>query len=297
MGKHAIILGLCLVLAACNAPNEPTDATNAVWEEPAENAAGAGGNVSENTMAGMDNAADNATGDNASGGHPTVLPISANIWCPVIRARTSQARCDDLTEQQANLEKGIAAFNPPREMTMGQATRVYLPIGRVAHEAAVVRAAGGPAGSAATVAVRIGRFMTATLSGSAFDIAPIGDPQRDLGGSSSETWEWDVTPTAGGTQSLRVELETFAQDENGQRTRLALFRSPPISVDVTVTGEQKRKAALEQAGREIGNTTPLMESLTKWLGLLAALLLAAGIVWWRVRNFGRKPKDDDPEPE
>jgi hypothetical protein len=328
--------GLALALAGCtaaeksagesqtSAPDVQTDAGgDAVEAVPGDDTAAAGpdGSIDDIPVGSTDGASDNA-GEGATGNgtdaavgapdpgddrSPAVLPPPPRpgddvarrdqIFCAAIRARTSQARCDALIEQQNSLSAGVAAFNPPREMALGQPTRVTLPIGEAVDRAAVVSSAGGPAGGAQTVAVRIGRYMTATLSGSAFDIKPIGEAQRDLGGSNAETWEWDVTPTGGGRQNLRVQIESFAEDEAGARTRIALFRSNPIDVDVTVTAERKRQDALGQATREITATTPLLEALTKWLGALAALILVAGIVWWRIRNFSRKPKDDDPAPE
>lgn len=103
-------------------------------------------------------------------------------------------------------------------------------------------------------------------------------------------------PTARRPQSLRIEIETFAEYD-GQHTRISLFRSNPIAVDVDATGERAHKDVLERVGREIGTSQTLLGSLSAWLGSLAALILAAGAVWWRLHNFGRKARDDDPKPE
>lgn len=298
-----VAVSLCLVLAGCQARYEAAPVSN-VREDTASEAGEEAENASAEFPGDIENAANATDGEpvtnaskasaGSSGGQPAYRAL---VWCPAIKARTSRGRCDDLTEQQASLEAGVAAFNPPRKMMVGKASRVILPIGAQAERAAVVAAAGGVPGTATTVSVRIGRYMSAKLSGSAFDIKPVGEPLRDLGGSSSETWEWDVTPTDKGTQTLRVEVETFAEDETGGRTRLTLYRSPPIDIDVEVTAQEKRKETYRKVGDEITNTTPILESLTKWLGLFAGLVLAAGVVWWRLRNFGRKPKDDDQKPE
>jgi hypothetical protein len=294
MRMRLILAGLCLLVTACSAP-------------PNEQAAGEAGSGTENAMAEnewSDNAIENASNaidnaanaaDNSSSPGNQTGP-DAMIRCAAFRANMTQARCDDLVQQQRELEAGVAAFNPQRAMTLNKPVRLTLTIGAQAEAADVVRTAGGTPGQAATVGIRIGRYMTATLTGSAFQIVPVGNPQRDLGASSAETWQWDVTPLSRGPQTLQAQIETFAESQ-GERTRVSLFRSDPVSIDVAVTGEQARADAINQASRELETTKPLLDNLAIWLGSLAAVVLAAGIVWWRIRNFGRRPKDDDPEPE
>lgn len=287
MRVRMILAGLCLLVTACSG-------------SPNEQASGDAGAGTENAMAENewpDNAIENASNaaDNSSSPGNETSP-DAMIRCAAFRANMTQARCDDLVQQQRELEAGVAAFNPERAMTLDKPVRLTLTIGAQADAAEVVRAAGGTPGQASTVGIRIGRYMTATLTGSAFNIVPVGDPQRDLGASSAETWQWDVTPLSRGPQTLQAQIETFAESE-GQRTRISLFRSDPVAVDVTVTGEQARADAINQANRELETSKPLLDNLAIWLGSLAALILAAGVVWWRIRNFSRKPKDDNKKPE
>jgi hypothetical protein len=294
MRARLLLIGLCLLAAGCSKAEYRADLSNnagAAEETAAENGTAAAIDNAANASENMSNAG-NGAGPIENGSVSTVQP------CPAIRGiTTTVARCANLTAQKQNLENGVAAFNPPRTMTMGKPTRVILPIGPKAEERDVVIAAGGSPGTAVRVAVKIGEHMTATLTGSAFKIVPVGDPRRDLGLSSSETWEWDVTPTAEGNQTLRVEIETFAEDDQGKRTRIALFRSNPITVDVAVTADEKWRQKNEHAAGWFDAMKPLLESVTAWLVGLGALILAAGVVWWRLRNFGRKPEDDDPKPE
>jgi hypothetical protein len=289
MRARLLWIGLCLFVVGCNQAEYRADMSNNAMEA-AENAASAVDNAVNAASGNMANAVN--VGNAAEDDPQAIKP------CAAIRGvSTTVARCANLTAQKQNLESGVAAFNPPRTMTMGKPTRVILPIGPKAEASDVVTAAGGSPGTTVTVAVKIGEHMTATLTGSAFKIVPIGDPRRDLGLSSSETWEWDVTPTAEGNQTLRVEIETFAEDDQGKRTRIALFRSNPITVDVAVTADQKWRQKNEHAAGWFDAMKPLLESVTAWLVGLGALILAAGVVWWRLRNFGRKAKDDDPKSE
>lgn len=278
MRARILLIGLCILAAGCKQAEYRADGSSNVTEV-VENAA----NVVDGSMANTGNA----------GNWTEYDPLAVKPCDAIKGAPTTVARCASLTEQKQHLEDGVAAFNPPRTMTLGKPTRVILPIGPTAEANEVVTAAGGTPGTAVTAPVQIGEHMTATLTGSAFKIVPVGNPERDLGLTSSETWEWDVTPITDGNQTLRVEVESFAEDEAGKRTRIALFRSDPITVDVAVTADQKWRQKNERAAGWFDAMKPLLESATAWLVGLGALILAAGVVWWRLRNFGRKPKDED----
>lgn len=217
-------------------------------------------------------------------------------WCAAARAAMSAAGCRLLADQRDSLEDGVAAFNPPRQMVRGKATHVVLAIGMESDREEAVRAAGGRSAETQVARVRIGRYMRATLSGSAFTIVPIGNPQRDLGMSGSEQWEWDVTPTQEGSQTLQLRIETFAQDAQGHATRLKLYQSSPISVSVTVTERQERSEAIGTLRGDLEDTTGLLKSLRGWLLALAGVIVAASLVVWRVRGFGKKPEDDKNDP-
>ncbi|WHO39920.1 hypothetical protein PMI04_004825 [Sphingobium sp. AP49] len=285
MGKRIAMVAMMLGLASCSAersaqaPTENTSASvdNMTVEGAAENSA----NAVDNAATGLENAANGA---------------SEEIWCAAARATMSAAECQSLTQQRDSLEQGVAAFNPPRTMMRDEPTRVVLAIGSEAESAETVRAAGGPPSGAQVAPVRIGRYMSATLSGSAFTITPIGEAKRDLGMSGSEQWEWDVTPTREGDQTLQVRVESFAQDAQGHATRLKLYQSSPIAVSVTVTDRQKRSAAIGTMKGDLDDTTGLFKSLRGWLLALAGVIVAASLVVWRMRGFGKKPDDDKNDP-
>lgn len=212
-------------------------------------------------------------------------------FCAPVRRRLSAADCQAITDQQASLESGIAAFKPPPTMVRGQVERVRFAIGSESDRATTVRAAGGD-GDGGVVPVKIGRFMTATLSGANFKITPIGDPGRDLGASSSELWEWDVEPQREGNHVLQVRVETFAESDDGERTRLSLYRSPPIAVAVVVSSRDQRLDRVRDFEEETTVWQRLVEALTGWFGAAAALVLAISLLVWRLRSFGRRPEAD-----
>lgn len=281
MGKRVAMTVMMLGLWSCNAKvsdQAPTENTSA----PVDNA----------TIDGTVNMVENA----AAGAENVSNSVSSDTWCAAARATLSAAECRSLAEQRDSLEQGVAAFNPPRTMMRGEATRVVLAIGAEADRAETVHAAGGTPSGAQVAPVRIGRYMRASLSGSAFTIAAIGEPGRDLGMSSSEQWEWDVTPTREGDQTLQVRVESFAQDAQGRATRLKLYQSPPIAVSVTITDRQKRSEAIGDLKGDLDDTAGLFQSLRGWLLALAGVIVAASLVVWRMRGFGKKPDDDKNNP-
>lgn len=306
MGGRLLTMAVMLGLAGCNsAPMQGEGASSDV-----ENAAAPiPGTIPEDTLDNAMNAVDimpgNAVSPDTGGpvyGGGSVEPGNAaggtadDPWCPAARAAMPAARCAALTAQRDSLEQGVAAFNPPRMMMRGAATRVVLAIGAQVERSETVRAAGGRPADVQVAPVRIGRYMRAALSGSAFDIVPIGDPRRDLGMSGSEQWEWDVTPTRAGDQTLQVRIETFAQDGEGHATRLKLYQSAPIAVSVHVTDREARAEKIQTAKDDIKDTTGLLESLRGWLLALAGVIVAASLVVWRMRGFGKKPDDDKNDP-
>lgn len=285
MVRRILMAAMLVALCGCQAAERPVGETQntseASVEDVAENATDVV-DASQNAAGSADNAANAAS--NAS---------NAEIWCGAARAYLSATDCRALEIQRDSLEQGVAAFNPPRSMMRGEATRVVLAIGPKAEESEVAAAAGGDASAVRVAPVRIGRYMTASLSGSAFTIAPVGNPQRDLGLSASEQWEWDVTPTREGAQTLQVRIETFAQDGRGNRTRIRLDQSPPVSVDVQVTDRERRSQTIGTIKGDVEDTTGLLKSLGAWLLALAGVIGALALVIWRIRGLGKKPEEGD----
>ncbi len=285
MGKRIAMMAMMLGLWSCSAERSA--------QAPTENTSAS---VDNAMIDGAVDAASNAVGNAETGAENTGSTESGDTWCVATRATMSAAECHALAQQRDSLEQGVAAFNPPRSMMRGEATRVMLAIGAEADRAETVHAAGGAPSGVQVASVRIGRYMSASLSGSAFTITPIGEPKRDLGMSSSEQWEWDVTPTREGDQTLQVRVESFAQDAQGRATRLKLYQSPPISVSVTITDRQKRSEAIGDLKGDLDDTTGLFESLRGWFLALAGVIVAASLVVWRMRGFGKKPDDDKKGP-
>ena len=253
------------------------------------------------------NAMDNATApDNASGnamGNTHVIRRLILVDCPILHRRTSKDQCDSVTEQAASLEQGVGAFAAPTTMVVGQTEDMSFAVGKKADAEETAQAVGGNTTTTLQVQTKIGRFMTATLTGGGFDIAGEGTPERDLGASSSEIWTWHVTPRQQGPRTLLLTVKVDAVDEDGQRTRITLS-SKTVAVNVGVTAADKRRRQIDDVKNVIDETGSLWPSIEKWLAGLAGVLLVLGLVIWRFKLLGKKPEEpapkdkpkDDPKP-
>jgi hypothetical protein len=75
------------------------------------------------------------------------------------------------------------------------------------------------------------RQVTATLTGSGFDIRPLKPSRQVLAGDRASTWQWEVTPREGGVRTLF--LEVFAHPGGGDAA--ASVREFRDDIDVQVT--------------------------------------------------------------
>jgi hypothetical protein len=174
-------------------------------------------------------------------------------------------------------------------MSVGKPVDVAFAIAPAAKRDDALAAIGAEEGEARIVTTRIGRFMSATLEGAAFDIEPLGAAERDLGASDEEQWSWKVTPKLPGPQQLRLKVAAFADDGKGGRTRISLdSRAYAINVKVTVLGR------IEGATKFVTDTVPFLKALDSWFGALAGMLGAAGLAWLAFRRFGKGKADAEP---
>lgn len=216
---------------------------------------------------------------------------NGDIFCRPLRLRMTAAACRDFEEQAASLESGIGAFNPPTEMVRGRPEDVIFAVGAVADRQEVVETAGGNAATAVLVSTKIGRFMTATLTGGGFTIAADGPAERDLGAAGSQTWTWRVTPRTDGAQPLQLAVSVEAVGPDGKRTAIRLSNKT-VTVRVAVAAADRRTERVAGLDRAIKEATPLFGSLRAWLLGLVGVIAAASAVWVAIRTFGRDGKED-----
>jgi len=206
---------------------------------------------------------------NVAGG--SVVNNSASTYCDAIQADAPPADCSRYAREKTNLKDGIAAFNPPRAMTVGKSEDLILSVGPKEKAAEVHEAVGGPVASHTEAAVKVGHYMTATLSGGGFKIDPEGPQQRELALNRMQTWQWKVTPTDPGARKLQLIVSSDASDAQGKVTKFELDNQT-FDVNVQVSGKQKVLDTLD-SGKSI------FDSLKGSLTALAGVLAAIGAVW------------------
>jgi hypothetical protein len=107
-----------------------------------------------------------------------------------------------------------------------------------------------------------GSSIKARLTGEGFEIKPLGDDERSVGGQGLIPWMWDVTPVRSGTQPLLLLLTINVKIPSGgdERKDLPIF-TKPVSV---VTSPAYSAVRFVRA---------------RWPWFAGALLTTALIVW------------------
>ncbi|WP_158298732.1 hypothetical protein [Sphingomonas psychrotolerans] len=222
------------------------------------------------------------------------------VPCDAVDDDVSAADCREFTRQKARLRPGILAFDPPAKMTVGVTYDLTLSIGK-ATDAEEIRAVVRREGRRLEErTLQVGAFMTATLTGNAFEIALQGTegPSRSLGADRRDIWQWQVKPLRAGTQRLLLTVSADAMGADGKRRRFSLANRP-VDILVEVTASQRREDRTRAIEDSLGRGARVMSALEKWMIGLAALLAAVGGAWLALRKFG-KPKevaaDKPPNP-
>ncbi|MDP5278368.1 hypothetical protein Q9Q95_05485 [Sphingomonas sp. DG1-23] len=219
------------------------------------------------------------------------------VPCDAVDDDVPAADCREYTRQKSRLRPGVLAFDPPAKMTVDTTYDLTLSIGKAAdveEVRAVVRRAGRRLEERA---LQVGAFMTATLTGNAFEIALQGTegPSRSLGADRRDVWQWQVKPLRAGSQRLLLTVSADAMGPDGKRRRFSLANRP-VDVLVEVSASQRREDRTKAIEDSLGRGARVMGALQKWLIGLAALLAAAGGAWLAMRKFGKRkdPTGDKP---
>ncbi len=253
------------------------EASDEVVADAFEDAAEATADAVAEDRTGVSEAAEEDPIRNAAGQSVDVSPVQT-IWCGDVRKRVPAGLCEDYRDQIADLDQGIAAFDPPRDMVKGQASEVRLAIGPEEEELRI-KSLAGDQGMAATAGIEIGAKMRARLTGRAFDIDPDIPVDLEMGRSRRKVWAWDVTPKREGTHPLSAEITVLATDG----TILNRYPSDLIRVNVTVSQSEAREIARAErakkraeAEQEVGFWTRMAKLLLEFWW--AALALLSGII-------------------
>jgi hypothetical protein len=122
---------------------------------------------------------------------------------------------------------------------------------------------------------KVGRFMSAELGGDGFTVKPSGPVPHEIPPGEQATWQWEVTPTAGGVHTLT--LKTVVEGVVGGKRY-------PLSRTETVRNVQVRVSWPGWFADELDRLTRGMKHLELFLLGLAGLLGAALIVRWKWKS-------------
>ncbi len=290
---RAMILAGLMLVGGCSAAERPAgDAMNATEQNSTDaNAMNQASNASDNITNAASNAADN--------GMSNVTFRSGNAYCPVLKRTASAEDCAAITTQADNLEAGMGAFEAPAAMVVGQPSTAKFAVGAEGAIAETTARVGGVIAKTVQVQTKIGRYMTARLSGGGFKIVADGTPERDLGASGEELWTWQVTPERKGTLELLLTVSVEAADARGQRTRIKLA-TKSVPVEVTVTKADQARADAEQSAKDAELAAKVSKSWASFFTNLALAVTALagliGAVWYfKVKKPGETPPPAPPD--
>jgi hypothetical protein len=134
------------------------------------------------------------------------------------RAKDKRPDLDKIIQEEfKKLSPGQILFNPADQMQVGVTERVEVRIakGLTKDLAKGLRGRGDPE----IEKIKVGTFMTARLTGSAFEIKSLNNEEQMVEDGGHTQWNWDVTPLKNGTHSLiltatvRIVIEGYGEQK------------------------------------------------------------------------------------
>ena len=204
----------------------------------------------------------------------------STVFCPEIARRWSAQECEDFTNLARSAEAGAAAFNAPDPMERGETHTLQLAVSYAPPEREE-DGAPPPAtdphaltpgetvdplpGATVEFTPLVGRFMRAELTGSGFDIAPVGAASREVLPDSVTTWSWQVTARQRGTQALTLTTVVEGCPANGGACIPLRSTTQNYTVNVAVS--------------PVGEVRDVLAGMPDWIKLGSAIIAAfAGLV-------------------
>jgi hypothetical protein len=130
---------------------------------------------------------------------PVPIPIPSPYPIPTLQSPSRMAAIA-VQDALSALQPGQIAWNPPEQMVLGQPEIIRLII-----TDDLQRDLNKELDNSTVVSgVKISTFMKALVSGSAFEVAPQSPEKQALPPQSTAEWQWKVTPTDRGKQTLSL---------------------------------------------------------------------------------------------
>lgn len=167
--------------------------------------------------------------------------------------------------EKCKLKEGKIAFEPEREMIVGEVYRVEA---RISIDESMEDLIAGLStqGKVMVKSIPVSTFMKVRLTGPKFDISPISDERQLVAKGGYREWLWDVTPMASGTHNLT--LSAFAE--------IVLPGQQPMTIDSRVFCSQITVKAKEVPVAE--KTEGFLQK--NWQFILGTLIIGSGLLKW-----------------
>ena len=186
-------------------------------------------------------------------------------------------------EEKSKLCMGNIAFEPEREMFVGEVYRVEV---RISINETVQDLIAGLSsqGEVKVESIPVSTFMKVRLTGPKFDISPITDERQLVAKSGYREWLWDVTPMEPGKHDLT--LSAFAE--------IILPGQEPMTVDSRVFCSHIQVMAKEEPVAE--KTEGFVKK--NWQFIVGTLIMGSGLLKWilgKIKAKSSKPRKREEE--
>lgn len=227
--------------------------------------------------------------------------------------RVTAQDCELAAQTEQDVQGGVAAFNWPKEMRREKTVLLRLAVGRAPPAPATApegpapppeptpsaapdttagatpgpEAPGPPPppppkpedsvkdleGETVPYAPLVGRYMSARLSGDGMTIVAKSPEHQEVLPDSVTTWDWEVTPKAGGRHTMTITTQVEFKDSSNNYIPLR-FRPETRQIEVKVPWWLWVKDTLSAMPGWIKLVTGVLTALTALFGAWAALKLA-----------------------
>jgi excisionase family DNA binding protein len=169
-------------------------------------------------------------------GTPSVIPVgtpSATILPPA-ETTTAVSTPDFAVLVNAEFEKlsaGRILYNPPTEMTVGEALIIEVRV-TLNNTEPLTSGLQGP-GSPVVEPLLVGPFMKANISGDKFKITALSDEEQIVNRKTFTQWIWEVVPLEAGNQALYLTMTARIKIQgDGEEKKDILVKNTKIKVKV-----------------------------------------------------------------
>ena len=184
-------------------------------------------------------------------------------------------------------EEGVAAFVKPPPMEVDRWAVIEFVAGPSENR---IRAETEGRTLTAPTAIYVAKTMRVTLlNDPAFDIKAKSEAVQNTGVDRTATWLWDVRPKRAAAHPLIARVEVLRALPGGGYETIEQY-TRQVEVRVKAGALRNTLGAIDQAATLGDRLTLLFNSWQKAVAALAALVVAVGVLMWRLGVRKRRPE-------